>query len=61
MALDYNHDLKSAKENINISQELLGAAKSDLKPKLGSSASYKYVGNPTELWPNWWPQYPWAM
>lgn len=49
MALDYNHDIKSARENISASLELVGAAKADLKPKLQGGASYQYTGNPMEL------------
>ena len=32
MALDYNHDIRSAKENILAYMKLSGAAKADLKP-----------------------------
>ena len=49
MALDYNHDIKSARENIEASMDIVGAARADLKPKLGAGASYQSVGHPMEL------------
>ncbi|MGL5227944.1 MAG: TolC family protein [Bacteroidales bacterium] len=48
-ALEYNHDLKIAEKNIAASDEVLRMAKNEYLPKLSGSASYKYVGNPTQL------------
>ena len=49
MALDYNHDIRSAKENISAYMNLSGAAKADLKPKVSANAAYQYVDKPMEL------------
>lgn len=49
MALEYNHDLKSAEKNINVAMELEKMARDNRKPNLAGSASFKYVGNPTTL------------
>lgn len=48
-ALEYNHDLKIAEKNIAASDEVLRMAKNEYLPKLSGSASYKYIGNPTQL------------
>ena len=49
MALDYNHDLKAAENNIAASMEVEKSARADLKPKLSGAASFQYTGNPMEL------------
>lgn len=49
MALEYNHDLKSAEKNIVAGMELHRSAKADLKPKLSADANFQYTGNPMEL------------
>lgn len=49
MALEYSPDIKSARENVAASIEMIGAAKADLKPKLGAGATYQYAGHPIEL------------
>ncbi|MGL4410601.1 MAG: TolC family protein [Bacteroidales bacterium] len=49
MALEYNHDLKSAQKSISASMELVKSAKDDLKPKIDGSANFGYTGNPMEL------------
>ncbi len=49
MALEYNHDLKSAKKNIAASLELVKSAKDDMKPSLEGNANFTYIGKPMEL------------
>ncbi len=49
MALNYNHDLRSAKKNIAACIEIEKSARADLKPKLTGVANFQYTGNPMEL------------
>lgn len=49
MALDYNHNLKVARKNIEASIELEKAAQANLLPTLSADASYKYTANPMQL------------
>ncbi|MGL5785878.1 MAG: TolC family protein [Bacteroidales bacterium] len=48
-ALEYNHDLKSMEKNRAASGEAVKIAKGEFLPKLSGAASYKYIGNPSEL------------
>lgn len=49
MAIDYNHDLKSAEKNISASLELEKAARADTKPKLAAGGDFQYTGNAMSL------------
>lgn len=49
MALRYNHDLKAAQKNIEISLELERSARADLKPKVAGDINAQYTGNPMAL------------
>lgn len=49
MALDYNHDLKSAEKSIRMSVELEQSARADRNPKISGGASFNYTGFPMEL------------
>lgn len=49
MAIEYNHDLKAAQKNINMSLDLEKSARADTKPKAAGGASYQFAGNPMEI------------
>lgn len=49
MSLEYNHDLKAALKNIEISLELEKSARADSKPKISGGLDGQYTGNPMAL------------
>ncbi|KAF5071861.1 Outer membrane efflux protein [anaerobic digester metagenome] len=49
MALDYNHDLKVAQQNVEYTAAKEQMAHADLLPKVSASAMSRYTGKPMEL------------